>query len=52
MTEEGAPLSPILLNSAILSVQKLMENFSGFLNPYFKKFVIATCRSNIWWCPL
>ena len=42
--EESGAMSPILMNSVILSVQKLMENFSGFLNPYFKKFVIATCR--------
>jgi hypothetical protein len=37
-------LSSILLNSLILAVQKLMENFSGFLNPYFKKFVVSACR--------
>ena len=42
--DEAATMSPILMNSVILSVQKLMENFSGFLNPYFKKFVIGTCR--------
>ena len=42
---DAGTMSPILMNSVILSVQKLMENFSGFLNPYFKKFVIGTCRS-------
>ena len=42
--DDAAAMSPILMNSVILSVQKLMENFSGFLNPYFKKFVIGTCR--------
>lgn len=35
--------NPILFNSIILAIQKLMENFSGFLNPHFKNFIVATC---------
>ena len=34
----------VVLNSIILSVQKCMDNFGGFLNPYYKSFVVATCR--------
>lgn len=34
----------VVLNSIILSVQKCMDNFGGFLNPYYKTFVVATCR--------
>ena len=44
-SEEVASNS-ILLNSLILSIQKLMETFGGFLNPYYKDFVISTCSLN------
>ncbi|TRY68333.1 hypothetical protein TCAL_03802 [Tigriopus californicus] len=40
---ETIQMNPILFNSIILAIQKLMENFSGFLNPHFKSFIVATC---------
>ncbi len=34
----------VVLNSIILCVQKCLENFGGFLNPFYKSFVVAACR--------
>ena len=34
----------VVLSSVILAVQKCMENFGGFLNPYYGRFLVASCR--------
>lgn len=34
----------LLLNSVILALQKVMEHFSGFLNPYLKRLVVSSCK--------
>jgi len=34
----------VVLNSIILSVQKCLENFGGFLNPFYKSLIVSTCR--------
>ena len=36
--------SSVVLSSIILAIQKCMENFGGFLNPYYGRFVNATCQ--------
>jgi len=36
--------SSVLLSGTILAIQKCMENFGGFLNPYYSRFVIASCQ--------
>eukprot|EP00095_Tigriopus_kingsejongensis_P008024 maker-scaffold1494_size38455-snap-gene-0.15 protein:Tk08024 transcript:maker-scaffold1494_size38455-snap-gene-0.15-mRNA-1 annotation:"hypothetical protein DAPPUDRAFT_192569" len=44
---ESLQSSPILFNSVILAVQKLMEHFSGFLHPHFRNFIISTCSLSL-----
>ena len=36
--------SSVVLSSVILAIQKCMDNFGGFLNPYYGRFVTASCR--------
>lgn len=36
--------NPLLLSSAVLSVQKLVESFAGFLSPHLSGYVSAACR--------
>ena len=36
--------NPVVLSGLILAIQKCMENFGGFLNPYYGRFVTASCR--------
>ncbi len=36
--------SPLLLNSSVLSVQKLLEAFAGFLSPHLAAYLAAACR--------
>jgi hypothetical protein len=36
--------SSVLLSGTILAIQKCMENFGGFLNPYYSRFVTSSCR--------
>ena len=36
--------SPVILSGVILAVQRCMDNFGGFLNPYYGRLVMASCR--------
>ena len=36
--------SSVVLSGLILSIQKCMENFGGFLNPFYGRFVTASCK--------
>lgn len=41
-------LNPVVLNSLVVAVQKCIDNFGGFLNPYYRKLVIAACQLTAW----
>ena len=41
-------LNPVVLNSLVVSVQRTMDNFGGFLNPFYPRLVIATCEMTAW----
>ena len=36
--------SSVVLSGLILAIQKCMENFGGFLNPYYGRFITASCK--------
>jgi len=36
--------NPVVLSSIVYAVKTCMENFGGFLNPYYGRLVTATCR--------
>ena len=36
--------NPVVLSSIIYTVKTCMENFGGFLNPFYGRLVTATCR--------
>ena len=40
--------SIIVLNSLVVSMQKLMDRFAGFLNPYYQRIVVASCQLSAW----
>ena len=35
---------PVLLSSIVYTVKLCMENFGGFLNPFYGKLVTSACR--------
>ena len=41
-------LNSIVLNSLVVSVQRTMDNFGGFLNPFYPKLIIAACEITAW----
>ena len=41
-------LNTVVLNSLVVSVQRTMDNFGGFLNPFYPRLVIATCEMTAW----
>ena len=41
-------LSPLILNSLTVTVQKSIDNFAGFLNPYIQRLVVGACRLTVW----
>ena len=41
-------LSSVVLNSLVVSVQRTIDNFGGFLNPYYPKLVTAACEVHAW----
>ena len=41
-------LNSVVLNSLVVSVQRTMDNFGGFLNPFYPRLVIATCEMTAW----
>ena len=41
-------LSSVVLNSLVVSVQRTIDNFGGFLNPFYPKLVTAACEVYAW----
>ena len=40
--------SLVVLNSLVVAIQKLMDKFSGFLNPHYHQLVVASCQLSAW----
>ena len=40
--------SMIVLNSLVVSMQRLMDKFAGFLNPYYPDIVVAAAQLSAW----
>ena len=40
--------SIIVLNSLVVSMQKIMDRFAGFLNPYYQRIIVASCQLSAW----
>ena len=36
--------NPVLLSSIVYTVKTCMENFGGFLNPFYSKLVVSACK--------
>ena len=44
----GLNETPIVLNTVVVSIQKAIDNFGGFLNPFYQKLVVAVCHLVAW----
>ena len=47
MSEERLQ-SLVIFNSTVVSLQKTLDSFAGFLSPFFQKMVVAACKLTAW----